>query len=42
MTKQPRYTEKIKRQAAELMDNRDKPAVEFTREFGERQIQLYK
>ena len=42
MTKRTRYTEEFKRQAVELLETRDKPAVELARELGVRQNQLYK
>ena len=42
MTKRTRYTEEFKRQAVELLENRDRPATELARELGVRQNQLYK
>ena len=42
MSKRTRYTQEFKRQAVELLENRDKPAVELARELGVRQNQLYK
>jgi transposase len=42
MTKRTRYTDEFKRQAVELLETRDKPAVELARELGVRQNQLYK
>jgi len=42
MTKRTRYSEEFKRQAVELLENRDKPATELARELGVRQNQLYK
>ena len=42
MKKRTRYTQEFKRQAVELLENRDKPAVDLARELGVRQNQLYK
>lgn len=42
MTKRTRYTDEFKRQAVELLENREMPAVELARELGVRQNQLYK
>ena len=42
MKKRTRYTQEFKRQAVELLENRDKPAVDLARELGIRQNQLYK
>ena len=42
MTKRTRYTEEFKRQAVELLENRDKSATDLARELGVRQNQLYK
>lgn len=42
MARRTKYTEEFKRQAVELLENRDKPAVELASELGIRQNQLYK
>jgi transposase len=42
MTKRTSHTEAFKRQAVELLENRDTTATELARELGVRQNQLYK
>jgi len=42
MTKQSKYTEEFKRQAVELLENRDQSVVDLARELGVRPNQLYK
>ena len=42
MTKRTRYTEEFKRNAVELLENRDQTATELALELGVRQNQLYK
>ena len=42
MTKRTRYTEEFKRNAVELLENRDRPATKLALELGIRQNQLYK
>jgi len=42
MTKRTRYSEEFKRQAVELLENRDQSAVDLARELGIRTNQLYK
>jgi len=42
MTKRSKYTDEFKRQAVELLESRDRPAVDIARELGVRQNQLYK
>ena len=42
MTKRTRYTEEFKRQAVELLENRERPVTDLARELGIRQNQLYK
>lgn len=42
MPKRTRYSTEFKRQAVELLENRDQPATELARELGVRQNQLYK
>lgn len=42
MTKRTRYTKEFKRQAIELLENRDQSATDLARELGVRQNQLYK
>lgn len=42
MTKQSKYTEEFKRQAVELLENREQSAADLARELGVRPNQLYK
>lgn len=42
MTKRTKYTEEFKRQAVEMLENRDQSATDLARELGVRQNQLYK
>jgi len=42
MTKRTRYSAEFKRQAVELLENRDQPVTDLARELGIRQNQLYK
>lgn len=42
MTKRTKFTDEFKRQAVELLENRNRPAVDVARELGVRQNQLYK
>jgi transposase len=42
MTKRTKYTEEFKRQAVEMLENRDQSATDLARELGLRQNQLYK
>lgn len=42
MTKRTRYTKEFKRQAVEMLANRDTTATELARQLGVRQNQLYK
>jgi len=42
MTKRTKYTDEFKRQAVELLESRDRSAVDVARELGIRQNQLYK
>jgi transposase len=42
MTKRQRYSAEFKRQAVELLENRDRSGTEVARELGVRQNQLYK
>jgi len=42
MTKRTRYTKEFKRQAVDLLENRDQSATDLARELGVRQNQLYK
>lgn len=42
MTKRTRYTEEFKRQAVELLENRDQSGTDLARKLGVRQNQLYK
>ncbi len=42
MTTRTRYTKEFKRQAVELLENRDQSATDLARELGVRQNQLYK
>ena len=42
MTKRTRYSKVFKRQAVEMLENRETTAVELARELGVRQNQLYK
>ncbi len=42
MTKHTKYTEAFKRQAVDLLENRNQPATDLARELGVRQNQLYK
>ena len=42
MTKRTKYTEAFKRQAVEMLENRDQSATDLARELGVRQNQLYK
>jgi len=42
MTKRTKYTEEFKRQAVELLENRETSAADLARELGVRQNQLYK
>lgn len=42
MTKRTQYSKEFKRQAVELLENRDQSATDLARELGVRQNQLYK
>ena len=42
MTKRKSYSAEFKRQAVELLENRDRPVTDLARELGIRQNQLYK
>jgi transposase len=42
MTKRKSYSAEFKRQAVELLENRDRPVTDVARELGVRQNQLYK
>ena len=42
MTKRTKYTEEFKRQAIEMLENREQSATELARELGIRVNQLYK
>lgn len=42
MIKRTKYTEEFKRQAVEMLKNRDQSATDLARELGVRQNQLYK